>query len=98
MTLATAERVGDILRIQGELNFDSVAELWTTTRTSLQAEPFLRIDLSGVRHADSAGVALLVEWLRLVRSHRHELVFTNIPAQMQAIIRVVDLETTLPVA
>lgn len=98
MTPATAERVGDILRIQGELNFDSVAELWATTWTSLQAEPFLRIDLSGVRHADSAGVALLVEWLRLVRSHRHELVFTNIPAQMQAIIRVVDLETTLPVA
>lgn len=98
MAAATTERDGDTLLVRGELDFDSVAELWATTKTLFRAEPILRIDLSGVRRSNSAGVALLVEWLRQARNRQRKLVFVNVPDQMQAIIRVVDLETVLPVA
>lgn len=98
MASARVSRDGDILRVQGELNFDSVAELWKTTEALFADTPLLRIDLSGVSRSNSAGVALLVQWLRQARRRQRELLFVDIPAQMRAIIRVVDLETLLPTA
>ena len=98
MASARVSRDGDILRVQGELNFDSVAELWETTEALFADTPLLRIDLSGVSRSNSAGVALLVQWLSQARHHQRELLFIDIPAQMRAIIRVVDLETLLPTA
>ncbi len=98
MASARVSRDGDILRVQGELNFDSVAELWETTEALFADTSLLRIDLSGVSRSNSAGVALLVQWLRQARRRQRELLFVDIPAQMRAIIRVVDLETLLPTA
>lgn len=98
MGVATTERDGDILRVRGELDFASVAELWEATAALFAAEPILRVDLGGIQRADSAGVALLVEWLRQARQRRRDLAFINVPAQMRTIIQVADLETVLPLA
>ncbi|MBL8250054.1 MAG: STAS domain-containing protein [Candidatus Competibacter sp.] len=98
MAAASAERDGDTLRVRGELDFESVPELWEATEPLLSTEAIRRVDLSGVRRANSAGVALLVEWLRQARGQRRELVFVNLPAQMEAIVRTADLDGVLPVA
>jgi len=98
MAAATVERDGDTHSVRGELDFDSVPDVWEMTEPLLAAESIQRIDLSGVRRANSAGVALLVEWLRQARSRQRELVFVNLPAQMEAIVRTVDLDGVLPVA
>ncbi len=95
---ATTEHDGDTLHIRGDLDFASVADLLAATEALFRAEPIHWIDLSGVRRSNSAGVALLVEWLRQAQHRQQKLIFINIPAQMRAIIRVVDLETVLPVA
>ena len=73
MATATAERVGDTLRVRGDLGFDSVAELWARAETPLLDESVLRIDLGGVLRSNSAGVALLVEWLREARQRQQAL-------------------------
>jgi phospholipid transport system transporter-binding protein len=96
MAEASAQRDGDTLHVQGELDFDSVADLWETTGWLLRAEPIHRIDLSGVQRSNSAGVALMVEWLRQARRRQWPLAFVNIPDQMRAIIKVAELETVLP--
>lgn len=98
MATATTERDGDTLRVAGELNFDSVAELYAASQLFLSEPPIRQIDLGGIRHSNSAGVALLVEWLRQARNRRQNLVFIHIPPQMQAIIQVVELEKLLPIA
>lgn len=95
---ATAERNGDILRVQGELDFDSVRTLWDMTESLFAADPPTRIDLNGVRRASSAAVALLVAWLGRLQRQRQEVIFINVPAQMRAIIKVADLDTVLPLA
>jgi len=96
MAEASAERDGDTLHVHGELDFDSVAHLWETTGSLFRAEPIHRIDLSGVQRSNSAGVALMVEWLRQARRRQWPLAFVNIPDQMRAIIKVAELETVLP--
>jgi phospholipid transport system transporter-binding protein len=98
MATATAEREGDTLRVQGDLDFDSVAVLWNATGSLFADGPPARIDLTGVSRANSAGVALLVAWLGQVQSRRRQVVFVNVPAQMRAIIEVADLDTVLPFA
>jgi phospholipid transport system transporter-binding protein len=98
MATATAEHDGDTLRIQGELDFASVADLWAATEALFADGPPAQIDLNGVNHANSAGVALLVAWLGQVQRHRRTVVFVNVPAQMRAIIEVADLDTVLPLA
>lgn len=97
MATATVERDGDTLRIGGELDFDSVAELWAVTKALFATEPFACIDLRGVERSNSAGVALLVEWLRQAQGFQRDLRFTHVPAQMRAIIQVVDLDSVLPI-
>jgi len=98
MAAAMAERDGATLRVSGELNFESVAELWRATGPLFATDPPTRIDLGGVSHANSAGVALLVEWMAQTRRRQRELVFLNVPAQMRAIIQVADLDAVLPLA
>ena len=98
MAEATAERDGDTLWIQGDLDFDSVAALWNSTESLFVAGPPARIDLQGVSRANSAGVALLVAWLGRVQRERQTVAFVNVPAQMRAIIEVADLDAVLPLA
>ena len=86
--------------IYGDLDFHSIINLWEQSdklfpaKTSCAAA--LKVNLAKVNRCDSSGVALLVDWLRQAREHEQELKFVNIPAQMQAIIRVTDLEELLP--
>ena len=56
------------------------------------------IDLEGVTRSDSAGLALLVEWLRLAEKQDITLRFHNLPDQLREIARVSDLLPLLPLA
>jgi phospholipid transport system transporter-binding protein len=98
MASAMIERDGDTLRVRGELNFASVADLWRATGPLFATDPPTRVDLGEVSHSNSDGVALLVDWLGQARHRQRALVFFNVPAQMRAIIQVADLDTVLPVA
>lgn len=78
------------------MNFSSVNQLLADSRTCFSPHADWLIDLAEVEQVDSAGVALLVEWLRMAKSQQASLCFRNIPVQMQAIIEVSDLDQRLP--
>lgn len=83
------------LVVHGELDVASVPEALRRAEVLFRAGLPERVDLAGVTRADSAGVALLVEWLRLARQQGRSLRFVHIPAQMRALIQVSDLEDLL---
>ena len=98
MSACTIERIGDgRVRLCGQLDVESVPALSEQVRQLAAGGGELDVDLGGITHADSAGVALLVEWYRQARQHGQNLRFVNLPAQMQAIIRVSSLEQVLPI-
>ena len=76
------------VRLAGELNVETVPGLNEQIMALVGEGGDAAVDLNGVTHADSAGVALLVEWYRQARKHGQELHFINLPEQMHAIIRV----------
>ncbi len=53
------------------------------------------IDLSRVTEADSAGLAVLVEWLATAKSRGTVIHYECIPAQILAVARISDLESLL---
>lgn len=82
-------------KLSGELGFGTVSRLLKDARTEFSGGNAIEIDLSGVTRADSAGLALLVEWLRVAERSGNSLGFVNMPAQMQSIARICGLDDIL---
>lgn len=53
------------------------------------------INLSGVTGADSAGLALLIEWIRLGRKQNCHVKFVNMPVQMLPLARLFGVDHLL---
>jgi phospholipid transport system transporter-binding protein len=86
------ERIDDArYRVTGALTFPYVGEFYRHSVGELGRGERLRIDLAGVSRADSAGLALLLEWLRAVRLGGGTVEFANIPAQLASLIRLSGL-------
>lgn len=79
--------------IRGQLTFETVPQYFSHTPQILQGTGgAVTVDLAGVTLADSAGVALLVEWQQQARAARRTLQFANIPEQVRKVIRVNGLQ------
>ncbi len=98
MAAARIERLPDgEWRISGELTFGTVTALLRDSGGGFGAgQERLRIDLGGVSRADSAGLALLVCWLRRARRAGVRVLFHGVPEQLLKIARVSGLEDMLP--
>lgn len=55
----------------------------------------LKIDLAAVTQADSAALALLIEWLRIAKQARRTIRFENAPAQIVALARISEVDKLL---
>jgi len=92
-----AAQDGSCLRREGELSFATVPAIVAQgAKMVAQCSRRVVIDLGGVERADSAGLALLVEWMRVARGRRKSIVFREIPEQMLALARVSELDRILP--
>ena len=83
--------------LAGDLNFSTVPGLMGAMDIGSADRNRISIDLAGVTRSDSAGLALLIEWLRESEQLGKTITFLNMPAQMQSIARVCGLEGILPV-
>jgi phospholipid transport system transporter-binding protein len=82
-------------RLLGELGFATVPEVLESGRRLFSGGGTLTLDLSGVSRVDSAGLALLVEWVREGRRQGRTLAFTGVPEQLLSIARISGLEEIL---
>lgn len=82
-------------RVEGELTFASVPKMLKTSARLFQGQSRIRLDLSGVRRADSAGLALLIDWRAQAGREKRALEFHAIPEQIRAMARVNGVESML---
>jgi phospholipid transport system transporter-binding protein len=57
----------------------------------------IEVDLSAVGNSDSAGLAVLIEWLAWGRRNGREMRFSNVPQALAAVARICELEELLGV-
>lgn len=86
------------LAVSGVLTFNTVPDVLTQSAPWIdKAGGPITMDLKEVRRADSAGLALLVEWLRRAKDKGRQLRFVNVPDQVRSLIRVNGLSEALGV-
>lgn len=78
----------NIFIISGDLTFNHVMQVWNDSLLLLKQQTELQFDFSKVEHVDSAGLALVLEWLSYARSTRKNISFHAIPSAMQAMAEV----------
>jgi phospholipid transport system transporter-binding protein len=87
----------DRLYLLGSLVLPVLMEFKKYSDSVLKERSQVSIDLSKIKRIDSAGLALLIEWVRQAGKRGQSLRFLNVPEQISAMIRVSGLETVLPI-
>ena len=77
-------------RLAGDLGFATAPLLWRQAAVlqSAQVEGVVELDLSGVTHSDSAGLALLVAWQSRARAAGVTLRYIGLPDRLVAIAKI----------
>jgi len=74
--------------IRGDLTFETIAAVLAASQSLFAAHQHIEIDMSEVAQADSAAVALLLEWLSWARGFDRQIQYQNIPQQILAIAQI----------
>ena len=89
MSHARLESVGEgRFRVSGVLNASTATDVLEQSEAHFAQAPQIEVDLGGV----GAGLALLIEWLRLARQSGRQIHFANVPAQIEALARISEVE------
>ena len=80
----------------GELSFNTVPAIAANFAKMVNNADNVVLDLQGVTRTDSAGLALLIDWMRLAHLKDKHIVFKNMPEQMLAVAKVSELDHILP--
>jgi phospholipid transport system transporter-binding protein len=78
--------------ITGDLNFFTVEKLWKETLPLLEIMREMSFDFSKVTSANSAGITLLIEWLKYAKREKKSIRFANIPASMMALATISGID------
>ncbi len=81
--------------VLGAMTFDSVTDLWRQSEEMFSGETVFQIDLAQVTRTDSAGLALLVQWMREASRQGARVELLNLPTQMLALADAANLEEVL---
>ncbi|MBA3563470.1 MAG: STAS domain-containing protein [Gammaproteobacteria bacterium] len=87
----------DKFAIRGALTFETVTGALETSKDLFEDHARIEIDLSGVTESDSAGLALLLEWINWAKHYVREIRYTDIPGPMRAIAEISEVEDLLRV-
>ncbi|PCJ33273.1 MAG: sulfate transporter [Gammaproteobacteria bacterium] len=93
----TVDSLENVIHLSGKLTFASVTDILEKTDSVFDSFSEINIDLTDVTRGDSAGLALLVHWLRQARNSDKKITFNNIPSNMVAIADVSGLKELLPI-
>jgi phospholipid transport system transporter-binding protein len=82
------------LVVRGPLTFTTAAAAWRAGQRALEACQGAEVDIdcAGIERADSAGLAVLVEWLAWGQRHQRKLRLQSLPATLVDIARISELE------
>ncbi len=85
----------DTLALSGELRFTTVAPVLERARSLVAGGAVRTLDLSGVRGADSAGLACVLSLMALAHRAHGRMQVRNVPASLRRLAAVSDVEAWL---
>lgn len=86
----------DSLQVAGDLNFVTVVALWRDSLAKLSRYAVLSFDMGKVSACNSAGLALMLEWVKYAKQTNKKIVFKHISKNIASIIQVAGVNSLLP--
>jgi phospholipid transport system transporter-binding protein len=86
------------ISVRGALSFETArraCELGIKLFKRAKKVPQIEIDCGGVTEADSAGLAVLLEWLKWALKNERPMAFANLPQAIRAVASISDVEPLL---
>jgi phospholipid transport system transporter-binding protein len=95
--MASLEKISETdFILNGDLIFSAVAKIYEDNLSLFKnASAQLNISLAGVKHVDSSGLALIVEWYRMTKKNHQQLKITNMPTQMRDLAKLSSIDELL---
>ena len=81
--------------LSGEMSFDTAERILEASEKPFAEHTSLEIDLSGVSKSDSAGLALLLEWVTWANHTVREIRYTGMPERVLAIAKTTEVDGLL---
>jgi len=92
----TLEELGDgRFALAGEMSFETAEMILQVSERPFEVHTRLEIDLSGVTLSDSAGLALLLEWVTWANHTVREIRFSGMPERILAIAKTTEVDGLL---
>jgi len=74
--------------VDGDLTFATIDKRTVKSLAFLTSHKDITIDLGRVDNTDSAGLALMIEWIKYCRAKRTQLRFSHVPKQLLSLARL----------
>jgi phospholipid transport system transporter-binding protein len=89
---ATITFKDNILVIDGELNFQTIPDLWQASLPLLTRASPIVIDCAGIAAANSGALALLLEWIKYAKEVQKPLQFKQLSPQILSIAEIAGIK------
>lgn len=81
--------------LQGKLTYETVARALYQSRDLFADHATIQLDLTEVSEGDSAGLALLLEWVNWAKNYVREIRYVNVPDEITAIAQISEVDDML---
>ena len=81
--------------LSGEMGFETAERILIASEKLFEPHTRIEVDLSGVDGTDSAGLALLLEWITWANHTVREIRFQGMPEMIIAIAKTTEVEPLL---
>lgn len=81
--------------LSGTMGFKTADQILRDSEFLFEEHTRIEVDLDGVTETDSAGLALLLEWITWANHTVREIRFLNTPEKVTAIARTTEVEDLL---
>ncbi len=81
--------------LSGQMTFDTAANILRDSEMPFEEHTLIEVDLSGITETDSAGLALLLEWITWANHTVREIRFSAMPEIIDAIAKVTEVDHLL---
>ena len=81
--------------LSGDMTFGTAGELLRESEGLFEEHTRIEMDLEGVTQTDSAGLALMLEWITWANHTVREIRFTNVPEKIDAIAKTTEVDHLL---
>lgn len=85
------------MRLQGKLSFTNVMQLFADFKQKIADANHITLNFSDVTASDSAGLALIIEFLKYANLNNKKVTIQNIPEGISSLAKAASLDKLLAI-